>query len=135
MLNQNYDYEPPVEEQVTSWDAPVYTADGRIAYAPRSQTLTTAPVTAVAARTASSEMIMLGSLFQSVQNTQQQQTYMMRDMAARLARLEDNARVTVVSAGAFERSSWWAIWGLLMLVMGAALAVVIILLVSQFQLR
>lgn len=135
MLNQNYDYEPPAEEQVATWETPTYAGDGRVVVAPHTHALTTTPVTGVQTRAPTSEMVMLGSLLQSVQNTQQQQNYMLREMAARLARLEDNARVVVAPAASFERSSWWAIWGLLMLVMGAALAVILILLLSQITFR
>lgn len=143
MLNQNYDYEPTTGTVSESWEPTTYDRDGRLAVAPHQHLLAT-PAIASVPTTIKPEQVLLSPVFQAVQQTQQQQMYLLREMDARLARLEENARVVryddatrpvIASAMSFERSSWWAIWGLLMLIMGAALAVIIILLVSQIQLR
>lgn len=93
--------------------------------------------------TPSAETVMLTALLQSVQQTQNQQMYLLRNLDARLARLEEAPRwalpaqpqVQVNNAGAFERATWWAIWGLLMLVLGGALAVVLLLILLNLQFR
>lgn len=85
-----------------------------------------------------SEMFMLGSMLQSVQQAQTQQTYLLREFDARLSRLENNARpqpAFVAATPSFERATWWALWGLLMLVLGSALAVIIILILLNVQFR
>jgi len=90
-----------------------------------------------------SETVMLTALIQSVQQTQTQQMYFLRNLDARLARLEETSRMMlptppqaqVNNAGAFERTTWWAIWGLLMLVLGGALAVVLLLILLNLQFR
>jgi hypothetical protein len=85
---------------------------------------------------ATSEMMMLGSILQSVQQSQTQQMYWMREMDARLARLEHSARANAAApVASFERGTWWAIWGLLMLILGSALVVVIVLILLNVEFR
>lgn len=82
------------------------------------------------------EMLMLGSMLQSVQQAQTQQTHILRDFDARLARLESNPHPQAPApTPSFERATWWAIWGLLMLILGGALAVVILLILLNVQFR
>lgn len=82
------------------------------------------------------EMLMLGSMLQSVQQAQTQQTQLLRDFDARLARLENSAHPQAPApTPSFERATWWAIWGLLMLILGGALTVVILLILLNVQFR
>ncbi len=84
----------------------------------------------------SSEMLVLGSMLQTMQRAQTQQMYILREMDSRLARLEHDARSAPRAQGAaFERATWWAIWGLLMLILGGALVVVIMLILMNIELR
>jgi hypothetical protein len=82
------------------------------------------------------EMVMLGSMMRSMQQTQNQQIILMRDLDVRLARLEGTAvgRAQVAPA-TFERVTWWAIWGLLMLILGGALTIVIVLILLNVEFR
>jgi hypothetical protein len=83
-----------------------------------------------------SEMLMLGSMMRSMQNSQNQQIYLMRDLDVRLARLEGTAQATIaVQPATFERITWWAIWGLLMLILGGALTIVIMLILLNVEVR
>lgn len=89
----------------------------------------------------SAEAAALGAMLQTVQQTQTQQMYLMRQLDTRLTHLEQMARTRSAQAQqagstlSFERATWWAIWGLLMLVLGGALAVVLILLLLNIQFR
>jgi hypothetical protein len=86
-----------------------------------------------------SEILVLGSLIQSVQTAQTQQMYVLRDIDSRLSRLEDSARYSAAAPPpanpSFERATWWAIWGLLMLILGGALAIVTLLILLNIQFR
>lgn len=97
------------------------------------------PIPAVAAAQAApgmSEMMVLGSMIQSIQQTQARQMYFLRDFDTRLARLEANAHPPAQApTPTYERTTWWAIWGLLMLILGGALTVVIVLIVLNVQWR
>jgi hypothetical protein len=89
-----------------------------------------------------SETVVLSSLLQSIQQTQTQQMYMLRNLDARLARLEEPPRPvkpvptpkTTQATNSFEAATWWAIWGLLMLILGGALAFVIALILFNARL-
>jgi len=94
--------------------------------------------TAQPASPSMSEMMVLGSMLQSVQQNQTRQLYLMRDFDARLSRLEVNISAPPPAPAptpSYERATWWAIWGLLMLILGGALAIVIVLIVLNFQWR
>lgn len=78
----------------------------------------------------SPEYIVLGSMLQSMQSVQQQQLLVLRDMDVRVAKLETGVNNQPQPAS-FERGTWWALWGLLMLIMGSALAIITILIVVQ----
>ncbi len=83
-----------------------------------------------------SELMVLGSLMRSMQQTQNQQIYLMRDLDVRLARLEGTAVARAQATPAtFERVTWWAIWGLLMLILGGALTIVIVLILLNVEFR
>ncbi|MBI4670421.1 MAG: hypothetical protein HY741_01965 [Chloroflexi bacterium] len=144
MQYQDYDYANPTDE--APWTAPpaVSTPTDAENYSqllpltpnPLAPTNGQAPATAP-------ETVMLNSLIQSVLQTQTQQMYLLRNLDARLARLEETPRLAVhtqpqtqaFNAGSFERATWWAIWGLLMLVLGGALAVVLLLILLNLQFR
>ncbi len=88
------------------------------------------------AGSAVSEMWFVGSMLQSMQRAQMQQMYLLRDLDTRLARLENPTRgANANTTPSFERATWWAIWGLLMLILGGALTVVIMLILMNLQLR
>ncbi len=57
------------------------------------------------------------------------QLQILRDLDMRVSNLEaqDEAAAQTPS---FERATWWALWGLLMLILGAALVVIILLIFS-----
>lgn len=128
MNYQNYDYE-------TDNDAAPWTA------APNSSQMMAAPrnthlVPASNATASGSDMVVLGSMLQSVQQTQMQQIYMLRDFDSRISRLEQANRPNPVpQTPSYERATWWALWGLLMLVLGGALTVVIVLILMNVQFR
>jgi hypothetical protein len=88
-------------------------------------------------QTPSPEALMLGSFLQ----TQTQQMYLLRDLDMRLARLEvrpatsEAKNVRAAAAASFERATWWALWGILMLVLGGALAIVMLLILLNLQFR
>lgn len=129
MNYQSYDYE-------TDTDAAPWTAaptSAQMVAAPRNtQLMPAAPVTAAN----SSEMVVLGSMLQSVQQTQMQQIYMLREFDSRISRLEQAARPNPApQTPTYERATWWALWGLLMLVLGGALTVVIVLILLNIQFR
>ncbi len=131
MNYQDYDY--ATDTDAAPW--PAAPASTQMVPAARNGQLAQPPGPTPAAPNMS-EMLMLGSLIQSVQNAQTQQMYVMRDLDARLGRLEQNARPQAATATpSFERGTWWAIWGLLMLILGGALAVVIVLILLNIQFR
>lgn len=83
-----------------------------------------------------SEMIVLGSMLRSLQQNQNQQNLWLRDFDARINRIEINTRPPAAAATpAFERVTWWAIWGLLMLILGGALTIVIVLILLNVQFK
>ena len=94
--------------------------------------LTTAPTAN------NTDAVTLATVLQSMQQTQLQQMYVLRGMETRLTQLEQsamNARVAQSQAASdsFERTTWWALWGLLMLILGGALAVVAMLILLNAQ--
>ncbi len=64
---------------------------------------------------------------QSIRSATQRQMQVLREFDLRLNSLEDANRRT---EGSFERATWWALWGILMLILGAALVVIILLIFS-----
>ena len=62
-----------------------------------------------------------GQALRSVTNRQLQ---MFREIELRLSSLEDANRAR---EGSFERATWWALWGIVMLILGAALVVILLL--------
>ena len=127
MNYQSFDYETRAE-------------DGTWTPAPTTQIVAAQPTGQLVATPSnsanSSEMLVLGSMLQSMQQTQMQQMYLMRDFDTRLGRLEQTARPNAPAASpSFERVTWWAIWGLLMLILGGTLTVVIILILMNVQFR
>lgn len=129
MTYQDIDQE--TETDGAPWTAPSTSA--QIVPA-RSVQLVPPPSPVVMTAPATSEFMVLGSILQSFQQAQTQQSYLLRDMNARLARLE-NGRSNVNSTPSFERGTWWAIWGLLMLILGGALVVVIVLILMHVEFR
>jgi hypothetical protein len=79
---------------------------------------------------ASAEATALGALAHVLQNMMLQQTLMLRTFDLRLHRLE-TTRDRAPQAGSFERATWWMLWGILMLIVGAALTVILFLIFSS----
>jgi hypothetical protein len=145
MNYQSYDYEtdndaapwtasavPAQPVSTPVWNNPA-TYNQMIAAPPNAQ-LVPAPAPVLAANT--SEVYVLGSMLQSVQQLQRQQLDALRDFDYRIGRLERAARPAPQPVTpSFERATWWAIWGLLMLILGGALAVVIVLILLNIQFR
>lgn len=140
MTYQENDY---IETDSAPWTATPARTDARLYPLTPNPLITTtnaSPVVPINTQIPTmSDMIMLGSILQSVQQTQRQQTYLLRDFDARLARVESNghpaAAATAASNPSFERATWWAIWGILMLVLGSALAIVIVLILMRVDFR
>ncbi len=61
---------------------------------------------------------------QTLRTITQRQMQILRDFELRLASVEDATRAR---EGTFERATWWALWGVLMLILGAALVVILLL--------
>ncbi len=76
------------------------------------------------------DFLALTTWSQTLQNNQQQQLAILKEIDARLARLEEYTRPSPTS-NTYERASWWALWGVLMLILGAALVILILLIVTQ----
>lgn len=68
----------------------------------------------------------MGMLAHSLQNVFQMQMTMLRDLDARMNRVEQT-RTTAPSPERFYAQTWWALWGILMLILGSALVVVLLL--------
>ncbi len=77
-----------------------------------------------------SETAALNSWLRSFQNVMQRQFVVLRDVDTRLTRLEVTNRIRETTPS-FERSTWWALWGILMLLLGAALTVILVLIFSS----
>jgi hypothetical protein len=92
-------------------------------------------------QSASPETLMIASFLQTVQQTQTQQMFLLRSLDARLARLEtrpvalEATNVRPISSASFERATWWALWGMLMVILGGALAIVLFLILINIQFR
>ena len=89
-----------------------------------------ATIVETAAQPSTPELITLGTWAQSFTSMQQQQIAMLRDFDVRLAQLENivSARPAGTST---EGATWWALWGLLMLILGGALTILILLIFFQ----
>lgn len=130
----NYDYEPRADE--APWTAAPNTESADTF---NSQLLPLTPNPLTPAQTSNhTDAATLGTVLQALQQAQVQQLYLVRGMETRLARLEElaqNARSaqSQTAADSFERATWWALWGLLMLVLGGALAVVTVLILLNVQ--
>jgi hypothetical protein len=59
-----------------------------------------------------------------------QQSAVLRDFDYRLTHLEE-ANHAWGAAQSIEQATWWALWGILMLILGSALAVIIVLIFSS----
>ncbi len=83
-----------------------------------------------AAQPSVSELLTLGTWAQSFQSAQQQQLALLHDLSERVSHLEESvgARSTGTPT---ERATWWALWGLLMLILGGALAILILLILTE----
>ena len=93
--------------------------DGLTPIAPES--LTPMPVSETAA---------LNSWLRTFQNVMQRQFTILHDLDTRLTRLEVSNHVRETTPS-FERTTWWALWGILMLLLGAALTVILVLIFSS----
>ena len=83
-------------------------------------------------RTALTPMETLG---RSMQNMFQMQMRMLNDLDARMNRLEQprvqQQRQPQGNPGEFYTQTWWALWGILMLILGSALVVVLMLILRS----
>lgn len=142
-MQYDTDYDTDADTDAAPWTATPSTNSGPMVAAPRRTNLVAEPasrqITVTTASPNYSEALAVGSMIQSIQQTQTQQMYLLREMDSRLARLEEPTRYAppqqVIVAPSYERATWWAIWGLLMLILGGALAVVILLIVLNIQFR
>ena len=158
MNYSDYDYETP-ETEPPPWSPASSTFQGQTYTTPRNTQMVSAPPNVVvnaAPQPAvpelvyqspvapaaqgpmvdNSSLVMLGSLIQSVQQTQKEQRYILRDFDARLARIENTITPPPpTQVPSFERTTWWAIWGLLMLILGGALTVLILLILMRVSFR
>lgn len=136
MQYSNYDYDARADE--APWTSAPGMTDGD-SFNSQMMPLTANPVTAGPAATGA-EALALGSVLQTMQQTQLQQMYVLRSMDVRLTRLEQTAQYARAaqaqaahSSESFERTTWWALWGLLMLVLGGALAIITVLIMLNVQ--
>ncbi len=83
-----------------------------------------------AVRATREELTVLNTWLQTLQNLTQRQLALLRDFDLRLMRLEEANRLRA-STPSFERATWWALWGILMLILGAALVVILFLIFSS----
>ncbi len=74
------------------------------------------------------EMSELHTWVRSIQDMTQRQLAILRDFDIRLRNLEYRNRAAEDS---FARLTWWALWGILMLILGSALVVVLILIIAS----
>ncbi len=95
-------------------------------------TYTYAPPPTVQRRTPTS-VVEVQDWGQSLRGVMQRQMQILREMDLRLSNLEDVNREKSSSVS-FERATWWALWGILMLILGAALVVILLLIVNALQL-
>lgn len=138
-----YDNDYETDTDAAPWTAPASYNSGPMVAAPRNAQLVAEPapqqVTVSTPAPNYAEVLAMGNMIQSIQQTQTQQMYLLREMDSRLARLEEPmrypAQAQVIVTPSYERATWWAIWGLLMLILGGALAVVILLIVLNIQFR
>lgn len=140
MQYSNYTYDYDTQADDAPWTAaPSDNASaGAQNFDAQIMPLTPNPL-APAAINAGAESFALSGVLQAMQQTQLQQMYVLRAMEMRLTRLEEtmqNARAAQAQAApaeSFERATWWALWGLLMLILGGALAVIIVLILLNAQ--
>jgi hypothetical protein len=110
---QQPDYVLGPGEQVETYDP---TADTRVTYSYPGPTTVTSPV----------ETTVVHDWARNLRAATQRQFEMLREFDLRIGHLED---VTARSANStsFERGTWWALWGVLMLLLGSALIVILLL--------
>ena len=134
MQYPDYDYE--TREDNAPWTtAPNHTTFSNF----DSQLMPLTPNPLTTAPTANNpDAVTLATVLQSMQQTQLQQMYVLRGMETRLTQLEQSAATaqnakSQTASDSFERTTWWALWGLLMLILGGALAVVAMLILLNAQ--
>lgn len=72
----------------------------------------------------------LNARVRAQENWSRQQSSVLHDIDYRLTSLEDGTHIWT-SAMSLEQSTWWALWGILMLALGSALAVIITLIFAS----
>jgi hypothetical protein len=75
---------------------------------------------------ASNGVAAVGSRLRAQESWRRQQSAFLRDIDYRLAHLEE-ANHAWAARQSVEQATWWALWGILMLILGSALAVIVIL--------
>lgn len=135
MNYQDYDY--GTEADPTSWTPTPPLVSQAVSTRGDAQIYPLSPNPVVTApQPGMSEMMVLGSMLRSLQQNQNQQMLWIRDFDARINRIEVNTRPpAAVVTPSFERATWWALWGLLMLVLGGALTIVIMLILLNVQFK
>ncbi len=76
------------------------------------------------------EIAEVNSWIRALQNTAARQLSLLREMDIRIGNLEQRDRMAS-SYTSFEKATWWALWGILMLILGAALVVVLLIIVTS----
>ncbi len=74
-------------------------------------------------------LLALGVWARSLQDLMQQQMALFREFESRLSRVEQANRQTP-GRSTFEERTWWALWSITMLLLGAALTVVIFVILT-----
>lgn len=78
------------------------------------------------------ELTQFGMFTRSLENMFQMQMTMLREMDRRMNRLEQPQPTPRPARGEqFYAQTWWALWGILMLILGAALVVVVVLILQR----
>lgn len=72
----------------------------------------------------------LNARLRAQENWARQESSVLQDVNYRLTSLEDGTHIWT-SAMSLEQTTWWALWGILMLVLGSALAVIMILIFAS----
>jgi hypothetical protein len=103
--------------------------DGETVYDPG----TTAPeiyTTPAPLVTTTTGLAALNARLRAQENWARQQSSVLHDIDYRLTNMEEGTHLWT-SAMSLEQTTWWALWGILMLILGSALAVIVILIFAS----
>lgn len=79
---------------------------------------------------ATSELAEVATRVRAQESWARTQSGVLRDIDYRLTHIEETNRAWAVMQSA-EQRTWWALWGILMLILGSALAVIIVLIFTS----